>query len=294
MPANRSRTQEWRRCLKQIADRNGTIELAIARDYAEKDRFPDLLWRVRLLHLDASEMIVELPGTMGQSVDIKQGVDLIAILSVGQNRWMFHTTKLGDVDHKINAQKSILGMRLLMPDAVQRCQRRDYYRIDTAAINLPEVAMWPLLDPASVVLAERANEIGIDQTPASCGDTCATAAPLDTMPEVGPEFQVTLLNIGGGGVGVLVKPRDASSLHSAKYFWLRISLPELDGPICATGKLVHTHIESSQSTYGGLAFDFSFNPAHQQFVVDQICRYIAHQQRLQLQRQSTLELRKSA
>ena len=32
-----------------------------------------------------------------------------------------------------------------------------------------------------------------------------------------------------------------------------------------------------------MAFDFSFNPAHQRFVVNQICRYIAVQQQAQFE-----------
>jgi ATP-dependent HslUV protease ATP-binding subunit HslU len=40
-------------------------------------------------------------------------------------------------------------------------------------------------------------------------------------------------------------------------------------------------MESTHETYAGMAFDFSFNPAHQKFVVDQICRFIAMQQREQ-------------
>ena len=43
-------------------------------------------------------------------------------------------------------------------------------------------------------------------------------------------------------------------------------------------KLIHTHMESSQHTYAGFAFDFSFNPGHQRVVVDQICRFTARQQ----------------
>ena len=75
---------------------------------------------------------------------------------------------------------------------------------------------------------------------------------------------------------------DAVALARHKVFWLRFNLPPaLKTPICATGKLVHTHMESNHDTYAGMAFDFSFNPSHQKFVVDQICRYIATQQREQ-------------
>ena len=100
--------------------------------------------------------------------------------------------------------------------------------------------------------------------------------PDSTLPDVGPKFITTLLNIGGGGMGLRVEPSAAHALGHHKIFWLRFCLPpELKTPICATGKLVHTHVDSQQFTYAGMAFDFTFNPGHQRFVVDQICRYIA-------------------
>ena len=54
-------------------------------------------------------------------------------------------------------------------------------------------------------------------------------------------------------------------------------------PMNATGKVVHTHIDSTQKTYVGIAFDFSFNPAHQKLVGDQIQHYIEQKQDLQRQ-----------
>jgi hypothetical protein len=103
------------------------------------------------------------------------------------------------------------------------------------------------------------------------------------MPEVGPKFTATLLNIGGGGVGVRVRPEDVQTLTRFKLFWLRFSLPPaLATPICATGKLAHTNVDSSQHVYAGMAFDFSFNPVHQKFVIEQIRAAIARQQEAQL------------
>jgi hypothetical protein len=64
---------------------------------------------------------------------------------------------------------------------------------------------------------------------------------------------------------------------------MHIHLPSAPSSlICATGKLVHTHMESTHDLYAGMAFDFTFNPAHERFVIDQICRYIALQQGAQL------------
>ena len=89
---------------------------------------------------------------------------------------------------------------------------------------------------------------------------------------------------GGGGIGLRFRQEDAQILSRHKLFWIRFRLPpELTTPICATAKLIHNHTELSQYTYAGMAFDFSFHPAHQRFVVNQICRYIAVQQQAQFE-----------
>ena len=298
MPANRSRTLEWRRCLRQVWERGGSLEVAIAAPTQASAANDDavnapagleghqhLVWRVRILNLTDTEILIEQPTTLGQVIDIGRGVAMIAILSIGQNRWMFHTTSLGAISVPQGDQRSTPALRLNMPDSVQRCQRRNHYRVE-APLNLPMVDLWPLLDPRSVVPAERAHEIQFEI------DVGRLNGHLDSvqmdfesvMPEVGPKFTGTLLNLGGGGIGIRVGPIDASSLSRHKTFWMRFGLPPaLTTPICASAKLVHTHMESNHDTYAGMAFDFSFNPSHQRFVVDQICRYIAMQQREQTQ-----------
>ncbi len=291
VPARRSRTLEWRRCLKQVHERNGALEIAVARTAGTNEQVGrDLLWRVRLVDLSDTEIVVEPPTTLGEVIRLEPGIELVAILSVGQNRWMFNTTILGLSERRGGPQKSAAALRLAMPETVKRCQRRNYYRMETAALNLPEVEVWPLLDPKSVLVAERANELQFQEH-----EKLAAPPPRSTdsddesiMPEVGPKFTAMVLNIGGGGVGLRVKPDDAQTLARYKLFWLRFSLPpELSTPICATGKLVHTNVDSTQHTYAGMAFDFSFNPVHQRFVVEQICRYITVQQRAQLDQPRT-------
>ncbi len=289
MPANRSRTQEWRRCLQQIRDRNGTIEIAVAHDYEDEGEHGNhLVWRVRLLALSGEDIVVEIPSTLGHEIGIQEGVELVVVMAIGQNRWMFRTTCTGQTPFRINAQKTVQALRMAMPTHVERCQRRNYYRVETMELNLPSVEVWPLLDPKSVLVAERANELQFqrDQLGQPRDADLSKIDDESVMPEVGPKFQGMLLNLGGGGMGLRIDPESAQTLNRYKLFWTRFALPpELQTPICATGKLVHTHLESDNYTYAGLAFDFTFNPGHQQFVVDQICRYIAVQQREQLQRQ---------
>lgn len=280
-------------------ERNGSLEIAVAAGPPEPDAAHDasstaathLVWRVRLLNVTEAEIHVEEPSALGQPIHIDAGVELIVVLSIGQNRWMFTTKNLGHGPTLRHGGDSRGTLRLAMPEHVQRCQRRQHYRVETAALHLPQVEIWPLLDPKSVLVAERACELQAykarESNPgprSSSAGGCGDSSGLDlTLPEVGPKFAGMLVNLGGGGVGLRVSPHDSQSLSRHKLFWMRIALPAaMSTPICATGKLVHTHMESNQDVYAGLAFDFSFNPAHQRFVVDQICRYIALQQRAQL------------
>jgi hypothetical protein len=270
LPANRSRTAQWRRCLRQIHERRGAIEIAVVSPGEDNPRH--LVWRVRLLDLTDAEMVVEQPSSLGQLIPIRPNTELLAMISVGQNRWMFTTTNLGFTEVG-SGHRAIKAMRMEMPTTVERCQRRTHARVRTSMLTLPNVEIWPLLDPKSVLPAERANELR------AAGQSPSDGVGDDLMPEVGPRFNATLLNLGGGGVGLRVNPNDSQIMLRHKLFWIRLDLaPDLDTPICASAKLAHTHMESSQHTYAGLAFDFTFNPGHQKLVVEQICKYITVQQ----------------
>lgn len=301
MPANRSRTLGWRRCLKQVHERQGAVEIALASHNSNHTEAPahDLVWRVRLLDVNDLELIVEQPSALGQPMQINGGAHMIVVFAIGQNRWTFTTTVLPSrLPNRSGAQGAsrlppIPAIHLAMPDAVQRCQRRQHDRLEigtTGALHLPQVEIWPLLDPKTVLVAERASEL-------RHAEGGRETAPRDhelAIPEVGPRFTAVLANLGGGGVGLRVKPHESQALARHKLFWMRLRLDAGREPICATCKLVHTHMESNHDTYAGMAFDFSFNPNHQRFVVEQISNYVAVRQAAQTRAPSAHELRKVA
>jgi len=292
VPAQRSRTLNWRPCLAQLHERKGSLEVAVVGGPAQEiGAGQHLIWRVRLLEISDDAIVVERPMALGRTIDLEPGTSLVAVLAIGQNRWMFSTINLALLDHSPGGRRPTPAMKLAAPELVERCQRRTHYRVETAALSLPHVDAWPLLDGRSVMLAERANEIQFDLS-VSGGEQAPMVQPAklqdeEMLPQVGPRFSASLMNIGGGGLGLRVASREASALSRHKLFWMRFTLyPEVETPICATAKVVHTHLESSQDVYAGLAFDFSFNPGHQRFVIDQICRYISALQRAQFRRRS--------
>jgi hypothetical protein len=159
---------------------------------------------------------------------------------------------------------------------VERCMRREFMRVSTASVRLPNVECWALLEPASVVSAETANRAQI----LSLRDQGKVAADRDVpdfaLPIVGPRFPARLMNLGGGGLGLIVDRADAAGVDRAKILWMRVDLrPFVPAPMGITGKIAHTHIDSTQSVYTGVAFEFAFNPSHRDFVVAEVQKYIA-------------------
>ena len=275
MPANRSRTERWRDCLHTIYERGGGLEFAVnqqaGRQAGLDEVAPDLVWRVRVLGIEPDSIRVECPGAMGTSFRIGVGTPLVGIMAVGQNKWMFHT-EVTDSGEGSGGRY----LRVRMPTAVERCQRRAFDRISTASVTLPPVEAWPLLDPRSAVPAEVANRVQmLDMQDADVTGRSTPAIDVTQMPEVGPVFKATLANLGGGGVGLRVARSEAGALDATRIFWLRIDLrPVLPAPLALTARLAHTHFDSQQDVYAGMAFDFGLNPSHKTFVIDQIQRYL--------------------
>lgn len=270
MPASRSRTERWRNCLWQIYERGGAIEISLARpDAADAPPGNDLIWRVKILALTDEQIVTNQPAAFGRTIPISPGTRLVGAMSVGQNRWMFQTQAV--------ASESADQLHLAMPEKVERCPRRSYYRVSTASVELPDVECWPLLHPTSVVAAEVANEaFSRDMLRHRRDPSMPLPVAEQVLPEVGPGFHAKLVNISGGGLGLIVSPQEASGLDRARFLWMRVNLgDDLPAPLALTGKVVHTHIDSAQSVHVGLAFEFGFNPSHREFVISQVCGMVA-------------------
>ncbi|MCX5650986.1 MAG: hypothetical protein NTU45_06290 [Planctomycetota bacterium] len=277
MPASRSRTTEWRRSLEQLRDRGGAIEIAVAHDDGGEmlaggpGNITDLVWRVRVLDVGPNDFSVDLPFALGCPVELPAGTELIGAIAIGQNRWMFRTTVNGSWSPTGPFPKNHRGIRLSLPAQVERCLRR-VTRVSVAEIRLPKIELWPLLDAKSVMLAQKASQVAFEahlkgEDPAPTDD--------ELLPTVGPGFKSTLVNLGGGGLGVLVEPGDSAAFARHRLFWVRFTLGDITPvPIQAAVRVVHTHIDSAHRVYAGISFSFDFNPSYQRVVSDQIIKAI--------------------
>lgn len=293
MPATRSRNEHWRTSLQQIHERNGSLEVTLPRyvqPSEEGDGTPpqNVIWRVRILALSDTELVVEEPMVLGHTFHLGAGTELVAIIVIGQNRWMFRTSVIEPTSVQLNGRVRVTGLRLKMPSDVERCQRRNFYRVATAALALPKVECYPVLDPASIEVAEAASRVQAEE-PGLSPVLARIGAPGDSavMPHVGPMIPAMMMNIGGGGVGLLFEASERGALEGSRLYWLRLRLqPHIPSPLGVAARVRHTHIDSTQRLYAGMMFEFGGEQAHQKFVVEQLCKYVAQVQREQLRRQT--------
>jgi len=250
----------------QVFERGGAIEVAIARPGmgAESRDASDLIWRLHVLELRDEDVLVESPATVGMPIQLRDGVSLIGVITLGQNRWTFTTRKLGDVPGKEGRV-----LRLDLPDAVERCLRR-HPRLELGGLKPPEIDVFPLLDPASVHDAQ----VAYDAVARDYLEHGTIGAEPGRRPQVGPPVRAELMNMATGGVGLRVDATAAPIFARHRTFWLRIPLGSpMPVPIVVAAKLAHTRLDSSQRTYVGLGFDFSFHPAHSETLARQLARY---------------------
>ncbi len=291
VPATRQRSENWRRSLQQIYDKRGAIEISLSRAAIMRQaagsgpQAPDLIWRVRLLDVGEQNLVVEAPAAMGAAIPFGPGAQIVAAIVIGQNRWMFETRVhevRSDPAGPAGAPPSLI---LEAPVSVERCHRRQSNRISTYELHLPHCTVWPLLDLDSAVVAERANELMVEEAMAGGRLMIAPGNPAEQhmmLPEVGPPFEAMIANLGGGGMGLVIDPKNARGVERHRLFWLRFSLPPtIPAPLSVTARMVHSHIDSAQRTYAGLAFEFGHNRRHRDFLLARIFEYVASLQEAQ-------------
>jgi len=282
VPANRSRTENWRKSLEQICERGGGLEISVPACSPSGDNAPDLVWRVKLQSIGEHSMTIEAPTAAGRPVPLSAGLVLVAAMTIGQNRWMF-TTTVSDAP----APGKSGPVELALPEKVERCSRREFFRVSMASVRPPAVTARPLSDLSQAVAAENAlRDRFADWTPGQTTSPGPSPAALFTpLPPgaAGPAFTAVMQNLGGGGLGLIVGHEHSSLAERTPYLWLEIDLrPRLPFPLGLVARRVHSHLDAGQHIYLGLCFEFAHNPGHQAFITEMMCSVVDAVRREQL------------
>lgn len=178
--------------LQKACARNSAVELNF-----EPADGPSVHCRARLLHFDSANerLLIEKPTYNSESDRIPALRPLTGYLQLG-SRYEFQTeiTEVGFVV-KLNDNLRVRAMALALPDKVVESQRRRYYRLGIAG------------DPISTQLAAEHPDH-------------ADACPID-----GPVTSARIVSLSAGGLGVLVRERDAELLDTMNTCFCVFSLP---------------------------------------------------------------------
>jgi c-di-GMP-binding flagellar brake protein YcgR len=266
--------------------------------------------RVKLLDFNAAGLVVERPERLDVGVYFTRGTRVRVLMPESRRRrfWEFTTTvrdllslppeqtAVGSFDagrpdlsghqsvHLTNESLTasatpMRAMALVPPTQVHRAQRRSFYRVAIAGINLLPVQLTPLSEAASpqIGLADNANLHEQVQ------DTNKTM-----YAEAGATFHARLVNISGGGIGVEVPRQHAQTAQTANRLSCVMSLPRLPRPLSVDCVPVHRHLQSDGSLYLGLEMILA-DAVQRRRIGDLVCRFTAWHQRQQLQTSGTPE-----
>jgi len=153
--------------------------------------------------------------------------------------------------------------------------------VPTIARTRPSVEGYQLPAPQSAVAAETAcRKTILDRLDRGVIASIAGEDDEALLPPVGAKATSMLHNRGGGVVGLIFDEEESGILRTNATYWLRVHLNHfVPAPLAVTARLRHDRVDSQNRTHGGFAFDFSCNPSHQGFIIDQLCRYTALVQR---------------
>lgn len=245
----------WEETLKELNQRDGALELSgLSHDPAQG--VPPV-FRVRLLAFGPGGLIVDRPGHAEEAHYFQPQAVVRLLAVIGQNRWELITTVDSRVKFRMNETTVVPALKLAPPHEVQSVQRREYFRVSTAGVELPGVHLKPLLG-------------AID--PAFVGPSPAV-----------PPFKARLLNIGGGGLGAECPQGPSKLIHYASRFNCTLDLPSLSKPLVVPATLVHLAPQPQGTCYLGLRFDPQGQVQANQ-CTDQVCQFTTWLQRQQLQR----------
>ncbi|MBI1368043.1 MAG: hypothetical protein GC162_05250 [Planctomycetes bacterium] len=292
MPHFTTAIPEWEQVFRRIAARSGVIELSRRKTpdaceqmtiHHEADGSHQVAnintWRVRAFDMDRAAIIVERPWSAKKSITIESDELLDVLMVEGQRRWTFQCVVLGQSMFALNASKKVIALRLSRPLKVHDGQRRDFFRVDTAGSPFPSVHLWHLMDIESCAEYQQYTMLR-HRTPES--QRQELKAP--TEPPIGEDFAAMVMDVSGGGLGMLLPRTIEWLLPTAPLLWTKITLPDIEEPLFAVSRVAHWRDENAKLIRVGVCFHFDHFPEYKPFLTDLLSHFTANHQRLQLQR----------
>ncbi|MEX0886193.1 MAG: PilZ domain-containing protein [Phycisphaeraceae bacterium] len=176
---------------------------------------------VRLLRIeDSGRLILERPSGSAAAAWVHPRALVELRVYNGDTRWSAVARVREAFAFPIREHITVRAIRLDPPDQITSEQRRSHYRVDTSKLDLPSVII--------TLLSE-------------------TKQP--------PAAKAQLMNLSGGGFGLLLDPRHqaARQVLRGRDYQCSIRVPVRDEPLSVHARLIHVYPQPGSKIYLGFA-----------------------------------------
>ena len=202
-------------------------------------------------------MVVERPQHAGMLDELQSGEVLSVLLVRDSVRLQGRCRIVSRTRFELNEHTRVVALQLAPAEDVGSAQRRQFFRVSAAGEDVPPVLLQPLLPDADAEGGYR-------------------DADLDVI-------KAKLVNIGGGGVGLIVSASQAllEALPNCRYYDCCIELPAVQECVRARGQLVHIQPNQDKTFYLGMKFAFA-TPRERRVAEDQVVKFTTNIERRHL------------
>ena len=239
---------QWKDIALHILERNGAVSLSPL-SMEDPNHSDELTFGSRLLDLSDRHLVVEVPNAAIAKQQFQTGARVYVVMVQRATRVELCCEIRDRVKVAINANVQTIGYELSLPIHVGSAQRREYYRAHVTALRIKPVKFIPM-DP---VLKHPMHELA---------------------------FTGNMVNISGGGMGVIVHKEHVPILRDSKFFDCDIQLPMDKEQIKFSIQCQSMHSTAGRKgdVYVGLEFVIT-DPAHKREIVDKLVKYTTYVQR---------------
>ncbi len=208
----------------------------------------------RMLHYADERLWIADLTHVGRVTKNAEGRTLVCSCRLGRDILRFSGVIVSRAGFQLNARHRVAALVLKDLTPPQVVQRRRYFRISLAGHASADVTIW-VVDP-------------FDEAGAVQGETCGR-----------------MVDLSGGGVGVLVADASVLADSQDKQLWARFALPGENESLLFRVALRHVRpLADRRAHHVGIEFIEYVDPGRHQRVVDDLVRFVSRQERLQLRR----------
>lgn len=208
----------------------------------------------RMLHLVADGLIIDDPDVGDCGPALAEGDRITCSARLGREIFRFGGVVGGHRWFQLNAEKRVPAVLLIDVTDPVVVQRRRYYRVSLAGHGATDVTCW-------IVEQEEVSARVCD------------------------EVSGLILDVSGGGAGMLTEHGERLAKLDGKQLWARFRLPGENESLIFRVALRHIRrIEVSGQFHVGLEFVEYIDPGEHQKVLDHLVRYVSQQERVELRR----------